>query len=107
MTYCNVTEITFVADALSVFIVVLLSLNSLPSTFHLISNKHNEAPFEVAADEPTKEILQQALLATTNNPAMDPQVAAMSPWRRNVGIGFTIVIIIIIIAKFSIRTSSS
>ena len=105
MTYCNVTEITFVADALSVFIVVLLSLNSLPSTFHLISNKHNEAPFEVAADEPTKEILQQALLATTNNPAMDPQFAAVTPWRRNLGIGLTILLVFILIVKYSISYS--
>ena len=72
---------------------------------YLISVQNNEAPYEVAANEPVKEVLQQALLATSNNGALDPEVAAMAPWKRNLGIGLAILIILILIVRYSILFS--
>ena len=71
----------------------------------LISVKLNEAPFEVAADEQIKEVLQHALLAKSNNGALDPEVAARAPWRRYLGIGLIILIILILILRYSILFS--
>ena len=74
---------------------------------YLISVQNNEAPYEVAANEPVKERLQQALLAASNNGALDPEVAARAPWKRNLGIGLVILIILILIIRFAICTSSA
>ena len=73
----------------------------------LIYVKLNEAPFEVAADEQIKEVLQHAQLAKSNNGALDPEAAARAPWKRNLGIGLMILIILILIIRFAICTSSA
>ena len=66
--------------------------------------QNNEAPYEVAANEPVKEILQAAFRAPYNG-ALDPEVAARAPWRRYLGIGLMILTILILILRYSILFS--
>ena len=72
---------------------------------YLISVQNNEAPYEVAANEPVKEVLQQSHHANNNNAALDPEVAGRAPWKRNLGIGLAILIILILIVRYSILFS--